>query len=96
MKKGMMMSLEAGIRKVCGLGKTPMLVMGVMEKKGRGRLLGYMVLSGWLEERAIRNKAQTGHQSNSCMYLPLKATTVSAWGMMVVLKSTKNQRNIEM
>ena len=93
MKKGTMMSLEAGTLKVCGQGRTPMLVMG---KKGRGRLLGYMVLSGWLEERAIRNKAQTGHQSNSCMYLPLKATTVSAWGMMVVLKSTKNQRNIEM
>ena len=87
MKKGMKMSLGAGIRKVCGQGRTP-LVMG---KRGRGRQLGYMVPSGWLEERAIRKgKAQKGHLSNSCMYLPLKATTVLAWEMMVISKSTKS------
>ena len=91
MKKETMMSSEAGTRKVCGQGRTPMLVMG---KRERGRLLGYMVLSSQLEERAIRKgKAQKGHLSNSSMYLPLKATTVLAWEMKVVSKS---QRNIEM
>ena len=89
MKKGTMMNLEAGTRKVCGQGRTPMLVMG---KRGRGRLLGYMVLSGWLERVIRKGKARTGHLSNSCMYLPLKAITVLAWEM----RSTKSQRNIEM
>jgi hypothetical protein len=94
MKKQMMMSLETGIRKVCGQARTLMLVMG---KKGRRSLLGYMVPLGWLVERAIKKgKARTGHPSNSYIYLPLKATTVLAWEMMVVSKSTKSQRNIEM
>lgn len=93
MKKGMKMSLEAGTRKVCGQGRTPMLVMG---RKGRGRSLGYMALSGWLERVIRKGKARMGHLSNSCMYLPLKATTVLVLEMMMVPRSTKSQRNIEM
>ena len=93
MKKGMMMNLEAGTRKVCGQGRTPILVMG---KKGRGRPLDYMDLSVWLERTIRKGKARKGRLSNSCMCPPLKATTVSAWEKTVVTGSTKSQRNIEM
>jgi hypothetical protein len=80
MKKGAKMGLEVGTRRVCGQDRTP-----TPGRKGKVRPLDFMALSGRVEGVIRKGKARMGHLSNSCMSLPLRATVVLAWEMMVMM-----------